>query len=84
MVFSHEQYVEMSKRFNKLNFAEKVKIIKENSNLFYLESKADWITLRLVDETAQERGDDLLFNWSNSKEDVDIVVLFQLLGVLVK
>lgn len=84
MGFTTEQYSEMSKRFNKLNFAEKVKIIKENSNLFYLESKADWITLRLVDEEAQERGDDLLFNWSNNKEDIDVVVLFQLLGVLVK
>lgn len=83
-MFNQQQYIEMSKRFNKLNFAEKVKIIKENNNLFYLESKANWITLRLVDEEAQERGDDLLFNWSNSKEDVDVVVLFQLLGVLVK
>ena len=84
MGFTTEQYSEMSKRFNKLNFAEKVKIIKKNSNLFYLESKADWITLRLVDEEAQERGDDLLFNWSNNKEDIDVVVLFQLSGVLVK
>lgn len=83
-MFNHSQYAELSRRFNSKTFAEKVKIIKENSNIFYLESKSDWITLRLVDEEAQERGDDLLFNWDNNKEDVDVVVLFQLLGVLVK
>jgi hypothetical protein len=84
MGLSKEQFLELSRRFNLKTFSEKIKIIRDNPTLFYLESKSDWITLRLCDEQAQEEGFDLYFNLDNSISSYSVLDLLSIIGVDIK
>jgi hypothetical protein len=63
---------------------ENVGTIRDNPKLFYLESKSDWITLRLVDSEAQEQGFDLYFNLDNSISSYSVIDLLSVIGIEVK
>jgi hypothetical protein len=84
MGLSKENWIELSRRFNLKTFSEKIKIIRDNPTLFYLESKSDWITLRLVDSEAQKAGFDMYFNLDNSISSYSVLDLLSIIGVVLK
>lgn len=53
--FSLEQYIEMAGRFNKISFYNKIKTIKENSDILTLASDHNWWGVKTKDKDIQEK-----------------------------
>lgn len=53
--FSLEQYVEMSERFNKMSFYDKIKTIRDNSDILTLASDGNWWGVKVKDVEIQEQ-----------------------------
>ena len=53
--FSLEQYIEMSIRFNKMSFYDKIKTIKDNSDILTLASDGNWWGVKVKDRDIQEQ-----------------------------
>jgi hypothetical protein len=67
-VFTIEQYLEMSKRFNKLSFEEKIKTIRKNRDVLTLVSDGNWWGVRAKDNDIQCQLDELDSNFSIEDE----------------
>lgn len=56
--FSLEQYTEMSDRFNKMSFYDKIKTIRDNSDILTLASDYNWWGVKVKDKEIQEQLSD--------------------------
>lgn len=81
MPYSKEQYQEMSRKFNLLGFTGKILLIKNHSDIFYLEIDGDNFFLRLHQENAMFEGWDLLFNFPQNLEEQHLKELFKLIDI---
>ena len=81
--FSFDQYKKMSIRFNKMTFADRVKTIQENSDLFTLAADGNWWGVKIKDKEIEELFDenDLQFEiereWS-SREMYGLIFLLEM------
>ena len=81
--FSLEQYVEMSKRFNKKDFYDKIEILRDNSDILMLASDGNWWGVYVKDDKIQEQ----LFDSNNEFEienewgSSEMYALIRLLGI---
>jgi len=79
--FTLEQYKDMSERFNKLRFIDKIRLIKENSDILILASDYNWWGVKVKDKEIQEELEDLGLNFSITNE-WDYNEMSDLLGLL--
>lgn len=80
-VYTSQEYKSMSERFNKMSFTAKIILIKQNKELFKLEFDGDCFWLRLNDNEAMKREDDMLFDFPQNlsfEQMRDIFSLFDL------
>lgn len=83
MKYTLEQYIEMSKKFNKKTFVEKIKTLIENPNLLILGCDHNWWVVKVIDKEIQEELEqiDEVFQIENewgSNEMDDLVFLLGL------
>ena len=80
--FTLEQYVEMAGRFNKMSFYDKIKTIKDNSDILTLASDGNWWGVKIKDkEIWVEFEDDYDFQIENewgSSEMYDLINLLEI------
>ena len=84
MTYSKEQYIEMSRKFNLLGFTGKLLLIKNHSDIFYLEIDGDNFFLRLHQDNAMFEGWDLFFNFPQNLEKQHLKELFKLIDIQLK
>lgn len=81
--FTIDQYKELSKRFNKMSFRDKIKTIMDNSDILTLASDGNWWGVKAKNKEIQEQLEDsetqftIVFEWQSS-EMSDLV---DLLGI---
>jgi hypothetical protein len=63
MNYTEPQYKTLAERFNGQSFLSKLITIKNNSNIFYIETDGYNVRLRLVDEEAMKLGLDSYFSF---------------------
>ena len=81
MSYSREQYVKLSERFNSNSFSGKLILIKNNPDIFKLEFDGDNFWLRLCDNEAMKREDDMLFNFPQILSWEDMRDLLKLIDI---
>ena len=81
--FSLEQYVEMSERFNKMPFYDKIKTIRDNSDILTLASDGNWWGVKVKDKDIQEQlyDNEWQFNIQNEWGSSEMFDLVDLLGI---
>ena len=81
--FSLEQYIEMSIRFNKMSFYDKIKTIKDNSDILTLASDYNWWGVKVKDKDIQEQlfEMDKPFIITNEWDAREMYDLVSLLGI---
>lgn len=84
MMYSKEQYTELSKRFNSQSFLQKLITIKNNKELFILESDGYNNRLRLLDDKAMMEGLDLLFEFPQFFEYSHLKDIFSFADIKIK
>jgi len=83
MKFTKEQYIEMSIRFNKFNFSDKIRTLKSNKEIFYLRGDGNWFGVKLKDKEMQEilDNEEITFNISNEWGADEIYNLLDILEI---
>lgn len=81
--FTLEQYVEMAKRFNKMSFYDKIKTIKDNSDILTLASDGNWWGIKTKSKEIQEQLEELnkefvIENEWGSSEMYDLINLLEI------
>ena len=83
MKYTVEQYRTLSERFNKMSFLQKIVTVKNNSDVFTLESDGYNFRLRLEEE-AQKLELDLLFSFPEFLEFSQIKDIMSLIDLKIK
>ena len=83
MIYSIEQYKTLADRFNKMPFLQKLLTIKNNKELFIIETDGYNIRLRLEEE-AQKLELDLLFSFPAFLEYQHLKDIFSLVDINTK
>lgn len=83
MIYSIEQYKTLADRFNKMSFLQKLLTIKNNKELFTIETDGYNIRLRLEEE-AQKLELDLLFSFPAFLEYQHLKDIFSLVDINTK
>lgn len=81
MLYTENNYKKLSERFNKQPFIGKLITIKNNPDLFKIESDGTNLRLRLLDNEAMELGLDLYFNFPEFVEFEQIRDIFSLIDI---
>lgn len=84
MTYNEQQYKTLAERFNKMSFLQKLITIKQNSEIFYIETDGYNFRLRLVDESAMKNGFDDYFSFPGFLEFSHIKDIFSLGNIAVK
>jgi len=81
--FTLEQYIKMSESFNKMNFTDKIKTIKDNSDILTLASDYNWWAVKLKDKEMQIEltEEDIEFEIENEWCYDEMNSLISLLGI---
>jgi len=81
--FTLEQYVEMAERFNKMSFYDKIKTIKDNSDILTLASDGNFWAVKTKDKEIQEvlYENDNTFDIENEWGSHEMCDLVSLLGI---
>jgi len=81
--FSLEQYRQMSERFNKMSFRDKILTIQKNSDILTLASDGNWWGVKVKDNEIQERLYDNEWQFNIEKEwgSSEMFDLVDLLGI---
>ena len=81
--YTIEQYRKMSKKFNKMSFEDKIKTIRDNSDILTLASDYNWWGVKVKDKEIQEElfDNDDQFIIDNEWDHNQIYVLISLLGI---
>jgi len=78
--YTLEQYQEMAKKFNKMSFSQKIKVLRDNKEILTLASDHNFWGVKVLDEEIQddlyetESGFDIETEWG-SREMHDLVGL---------
>lgn len=81
-MFSKENWIKLSERFNSNSFTGKIILIKTNPTIFKLEYDGDGnFFLRLCDNLAMLDGVDTLFSFPQNLEFTEMRDLFRLLDL---
>lgn len=83
MIYSENQYIELSRRFNSQSFTQKLITIRDNPNIFTLESDGYNCFLRLEFQ-AMVLEVDLLFNFPQTLDYEHLKAIFSLIDLSVK
>ena len=77
------QYKEMSERFNKMDFHQKILTIHKNSDILTLASDGNWWGVRVKDKEIQAELDDsdIAFGIENEWGTNEMCILVSLLGI---
>lgn len=81
MSYSEYQYKGMAVKFNNLGFTGKILLIKNHSNIFYLDFDGFNLFLRLKDENAMNNEWDKYFEFPQELESQHIKELFRLIDI---
>lgn len=84
MKYSLEQYKTLSEKFNKMTFLHKLITIKNNKELFVIETDGYNVRLRLLDEEAMRLELDLLFSFPGFLEYSHLKDIFSLSDIVIK
>ena len=84
MTYTKTQYEEMARKFNLLGLTGKLLLIKNHSDIFYLEIDGDNFFLRLHQENAMFEEFDLFFNFPQNLEEQHFKELFKLIDIQLK
>ena len=81
--FTLREYIQMAGRFNKMSFYDKIKTIKDNSDILTLASDGNWWGVKVKDKKIQEKlfNSELEFNIENewgSSEMYDLINLLEI------
>lgn len=81
--FTLREYIQMAGRFNKMSFYDKIKTIKDNSDILTLASDGNWWVVKVKDKKIQEGlfNSELEFNIKNewgSSEMYDLINLLEI------
>jgi hypothetical protein len=80
--FSLEQYIEMAGRFNKMSFYNKIKTIKENSDILTLASDHNWWGVKIKDKGIwEEFNEEYEFQIEKEWDASEMCDLVSLLGI---
>lgn len=81
-MYTHQQWVTLSERFNNQSFTGKLILIKTNPQIFKLEYD-DWgnFWLRLVDQEAMKSEVDMFFQFPQNLSFTEMRDLFKLLDL---
>ncbi len=81
--FTIEQYREMAKKFNQMSFYDKIKTIRDNSDILTLASDYNWWEVKVKDNDIQEELSDNeeQFNIKNEWRSSEMYDLVNLLGI---
>ena len=78
--YTLEQYQEMAKKFNKMSFSQKIKVLRDNKEILTLASDHNFWGVKVLDEEIQdvlyetESGFDIENEWG-SREMHDLIGL---------
>ena len=81
MLYTEKIYAKLAERFNKQSFMGKLITIRNNKDMFKIESDGTNLRLRLLDNEAMELGLDLLFQFPEFIEFEQIRDIFALIDV---
>lgn len=84
MKYSEDNYKEIAKRFNEKTFLAKIILIKQQTELFTLESDGVNFKLRLNDFEAMNKGIDLLFDFPETLNFQQMRDVFSLADINIK
>lgn len=81
-MFSKENWITLSERFNSQSFIGKILLIKQHKDIFKLEYDGDGnFFLRLCNNEAMKQEYDLLFNFSQNLSFTEMRDLFRLIDL---
>ena len=80
-MYNQAQYKAMAVKYNNLGFTGKLLLIKNHSDIFYLEFDGYNFFLRLKDETAMNNEWDKYFEFPQELEPIHIKELFKLIDI---
>lgn len=83
-MYTQEQYKILASRFNSNSFLGKLLLIKQHKNLFEIETDGFNVRLRLLNDNAMQRGDDLLFSFPEFFEYSHLKDIFSLGNIKIK
>jgi hypothetical protein len=84
MKYSTKQYEVLAERFNKQTFLAKLVLIKQQKDLFLIETDGYNIRLRILDDEAQKLEIDLLFEFPTFLEYSHLKDIFSLANINIK
>jgi len=84
MKYNEAQYKTLAERFNKMSFLQKLITIKQNSEIFYIETDGYNFRLRLQDQEAMKSGFDEYFSFPEFLEYSHLKDIFSLIDIKVK
>jgi len=81
MKYTLQQYKGMAERFNKMSFKDKIKGLKQNTNILTLAADGNWWGVKALDEDIQEQLENdncefaIKFEWGSSEmyDLIDII-----------
>jgi len=81
--FTIEKYRQMSKKFNQMSFYDKIKTIRDNSDILTLASDYNWWGVKVKDNDIQEElfDNEEQFNIKNEWGYSEMYDLVNLLGI---
>tara|TARA_R110002051_G_scaffold308116_1_gene379491 strand:- start:176 stop:445 length:270 start_codon:yes stop_codon:yes gene_type:complete len=81
--FTIEQYGKMSKNFNQMSFSNKIKVIRDNSDILTLASDGNWWGVKVKDKEIQEYlfDNEEQFDIKNEWGSNEMFALVSLLGI---
>jgi hypothetical protein len=81
--FTIEQYRQMAERFNKMSFYDKIKTIRNNSDILTLASDYNWWSVKVKDNDIQQElfDNEEQFNIKNEWGYKEIYDLIKILGI---
>ena len=83
-MYTKEQWETLSGRFNKMSFLQKLITIKNNTEVFYIQSDGYNIRLRLICENAMREGFDSYFSFPEFFEYSHLKDIFSLADIKIK
>ncbi len=81
--YTIEQYRQMSEKFNKMSFYDKIKTIRDNKDILTLASDGNWWGVKVKDEEIQEElfDNEEQFDIENEWRSSEMYDLVSLLGI---
>lgn len=84
-MYTKEQYITLSERFNHKSFLGKLMLIKQNPEIFILEVDEEGnFFLRLTDEKMMEQEVDMLFSFPQNFGKKEYKSIFELINITIK